>query len=652
MKDESKSMPFYVWIPLGIWDTLVAFAKSVFGFIYSITVSILTFFYRFGKGLIRFFVLVYKMFAHYVDVFIKGDRHTKLSYLIMGWGAFIHKQYVKGIGYFVLQVGIITSIFTVFWKYLIKFTTLGTDLTTPAGFDEVCNCYVPATEGDNSMLVLLFSIAAILLLFGLFYLYTLNIETAYKNQLIWNKNKVNILSQEKKKRLLILASNYEFFCEKIKLWDSSFYYSLKEKLESNYEINKKIIDLEFEVKNIKVNERYKIIRKKSEIKNLSSLSSNIFKEILNYPQYKLFISNKIQREIKRIPNFISVRYKIYNNLKNKLKLINLDLKPLLPQGFKKDADELLNHRFHVTVLTFPTIFAFTFTVLPLIFMILLAFTNFDRFHQPPGTLFTWVGLDNFMAMFSGQTGYYRFLPGTLVAILRWSFIWAFFATFLNYFFGIILALMINKKGIRLKKLWRTAFVITIAVPQFISLLVINFFLNDLGPLKNFFVEMGWVGQGFSFLGIAENARITVIIVNLWVGVPYTMLMTSGILMNIPQDLYESATIDGAGTITKFFKITMPYMFFVTGPSLLTAFIGNINSFGVIYFLTGGGPSSQTLFQAGETDLLVTWLFKLTLFEQDYKMASTLGIIIFIISSFISLIMFSKIKGVKDEEAFQ
>ena len=513
MKDESKSMPFYVWIPLGIWDTLVAFLKSVFGFISSIVISITTFFYRFGRGFVKFFVLLYQMFAHYIEIFIKGDKHTKLSYLIMGWGAFIHKQYVKGVSYFILQVGIITSIFTVFWKYLIKFTTLGTDVTRPAGFDETCNCYVPATEGDNSMLVLLFSIAAILLIFGLFYLYTLNIETAYKNQ-------------------------------------------------------------------------------------------------------QLVAAGKT------------------------------------PQGFKKDADELLNHRFHVTVLTFPTIFAFTFTVLPLIFMILLAFTNFDRFHQPPGTLFTWVGLDNFMAMFSGQAGYYRFLPGTLVQILRWSFVWAFYATFLNYFFGIILALMINKKGIRLKKLWRTAFVITIAVPQFISLLVINFFLNDLGPLKNFFVEMGWVGQGFSFLGIAENARITVIIVNLWVGVPYTMLMTSGILMNIPQDLYESATIDGASTITKFFKITMPYMFFVTGPSLLTAFIGNINSFGVIYFLTGGGPSSQTLFQAGETDLLVTWLFKLTLFEQDYKMASTLGIIIFIISSFISLIMFSKIKGVKDEEAFQ
>ena len=513
MKDESKSMPFYVWIPLALLDTLFAFIKSIFGFFSSIVLSILSFLINFGKRFVRFFILLYQMFEHYVQIFIKGDFNTRMSFLLMGWGSIIHKQYVKGIGYLLIQIGIITSIFTVFWKYIIKFTTLGTQVTAPAGFDPTCNCYVPATVGDNSMLVLLFSIAALLLLFGLFYVYTMNIETAFKNQQLVKAGKQ-------------------------------------------------------------------------------------------------------------------------------------------PQGFKQDLDELLNHRFHVTVLTFPTLFAFTFTVLPLIFMILLAFTNFDRFHQPPGTLFTWVGLDNFIAMFSGKTGYYRFLPGTLVAILRWSFVWAFFATFLNYFFGIILALMINKKGIRLKKLWRTAFVITIAVPQFISLLVINFFLNDLGPLKNLFVDLGWVSQGFSFLGTAENARITVIIVNLWVGVPYTMLMTSGILMNIPQDLYESATIDGAGTMTKFFKITMPYMFFVTGPSLLTAFIGNINSFGVIYFLTGGGPSSQTLFQAGETDLLVTWLFKLTLFEQDYKMASTLGIIIFVISSFISLIMFSKIKGVKDEEAFQ
>jgi arabinogalactan oligomer/maltooligosaccharide transport system permease protein len=255
-------------------------------------------------------------------------------------------------------------------------------------------------------------------------------------------------------------------------------------------------------------------------------------------------------------------------------------------------------------------------------------------------------------MFSGENAFYSRLPGTLWAILEWSFIWAIFATFLNYFFGMILALMINKKGIRLKVLWRTVFVLTIAVPQFISLLIIRNFFNEQGPFVKFLFDLGFVGPGYSPFAQVDSARFWVIIVNLWVGVPYSMLITSGILMNIPQDLYESATIDGAGTIAKFFKITLPYMLFVTGPYLLTAFIGNINNFNIIYFLTGGGPSSQTMFQAGQTDLLVTWLFKLTLFDSDYKMASTLGILIFMISSFLSLIIFAKTGGVKNEDTFQ
>ncbi len=323
-----------------------------------------------------------------------------------------------------------------------------------------------------------------------------------------------------------------------------------------------------------------------------------------------------------------------------------------PSSFKQDASELLDRKFHITILSFPTVTAFAFTILPLIFMILIAFTNFDRNHQPPGQLFDWVGLDNFINMFNGTNPYYSNLPSTLFKILQWSLVWAIFATFLNYIFGMILALMINKKGIHLKKMWRTIFVITIAVPQFISLLVVARILDDAGPVVSFIKDAGWVANNFSFFRYKEIARVTVIVVNLWVGVPYTMLITSGILMNIPADLYESATIDGAGQITKFFKITLPYMLFVTGPYLVTAFIGNINNFNVIYFLTGGGPASLNLFQAGETDLLVTWLFKLTVDQADYKIASTLGIFIFMVSSFVSLVMFSKTGAVQKEDQFQ
>ena len=147
------------------------------------------------------------------------------------------------------------------------------------------------------------------------------------------------------------------------------------------------------------------------------------------------------------------------------------------------------------------------------------------------------------------------------------------------------------------------------------------------------------------------ARVTVIIINCWVGIPYTILSASGILMNIPADLYESARIDGAGPVKQFTKITLPYMIFVTAPSLITQFVGNINNFNVIYLLTGGGPSTSDFYQAGYTDILVTWLFKLSMSQQDYALAAAIGILVFIVCASLSLIVFNMSKSMKDEEAF-
>jgi arabinogalactan oligomer/maltooligosaccharide transport system permease protein len=148
-----------------------------------------------------------------------------------------------------------------------------------------------------------------------------------------------------------------------------------------------------------------------------------------------------------------------------------------------------------------------------------------------------------------------------------------------------------------------------------------------------------------------SARVTVIIVNMWIGVPYTMLISSGLLMNIPEDLYESARIDGANAFQQFTKITFPYIFFVTTPYLITTFVGNINNFNVIYFLTTGGPDSTDYYKAGQTDLLVTWLYKLTVDSKDYNLAAVIGIIVFIICATGSLITFNMSKASKNEEEF-
>ena len=147
----------------------------------------------------------------------------------------------------------------------------------------------------------------------------------------------------------------------------------------------------------------------------------------------------------------------------------------------------------------------------------------------------------------------------------------------------------------------------------------------------------------------------VILINIWIGIPYLMLMISGVLMNIPADLYESAKIDGASPWKQYTKITLPYTLFVTGPYLLTSFTGNMNNFNVIYLLTGGGPFSNgdmASSKAGTTDLLVTWLFKLTIEQQSFQLAAVIGILVFVVVSVISLVVYNVIPSVKNEEDFQ
>ena len=327
-----------------------------------------------------------------------------------------------------------------------------------------------------------------------------------------------------------------------------------------------------------------------------------------------------------------------------------------PVTFKEELKDLFDNRFHVTLLAFPTTTIAVFTILPLIFMILIAFTNYDASHMPPGSLFTWVGMSNFADIFKitgGGASGAASKGATFLELTKWTIIWAIFATVLNYILGMVVALMINKKGIKLKSLWRTLFVVTVAVPQFVSLLLMNQMLAVDGAVNVLLVNvLHWAPEPIAFLNSTPLlARVTVIVVNCWVGIPYTILITSGILMNIPADLYESATIDGAGPVKSFFKITLPYMLFVTTPYLITSFIGNINNFNVIYLLSNGGPNTSQLYQAGYTDLLVTWLFKLTMNSQDYDLAAAVGILVFIVCATLSLITFNLTKSAKDEEAF-
>ena len=314
---------------------------------------------------------------------------------------------------------------------------------------------------------------------------------------------------------------------------------------------------------------------------------------------------------------------------------------------KDDLRALVDKNFHKTLLALPVLGILIFTVLPIFFMILVAFTNYDANHNPPLNLFGWVGLDNFAQLFTWTNSGGASFSMTFGQILLWTLVWAFFATFTNYFLGMLVAMLINKKGIKLKKLWRTVLVLSIAIPQFISILFVsNMFATD-GIINGIF------HTHIDFWGNEWLARITVIVINIWIGVPYLMLIVTGILMNIPADLYESANIDGANGWQQYTKITLPYMLFITGPYLLTSFTGNMNNFNVIYLLTGGGPKVQEYYgNAGKTDLLITWLFSLAVNDGNYKFAAVIGIMVFIVVAGLSLVVYNIIPSTKNEEGFQ
>lgn len=187
--------------------------------------------------------------------------------------------------------------------------------------------------------------------------------------------------------------------------------------------------------------------------------------------------------------------------------------------------------------------------------------------------------------------------------------------------------------------------------MFVSLLIMRTMLQPNGAVNVLLRNLGIIAQDASlpFFTDPTWARVTVIVINIWVGVPYTLLQLTGVLQNIPAELYEAAKVDGANAIQRFFKITLPYMLYVTTPYLIVTFTGNVNNFNIIYLLSGGDPVTDLASTAGKTDLLVTWLYKLTVDKQYYNIGAVIGILTFIILAAGALLTYRNSKSYKEGE---
>ncbi|GIO44894.1 carbohydrate ABC transporter permease [Paenibacillus apis] len=284
----------------------------------------------------------------------------------------------------------------------------------------------------------------------------------------------------------------------------------------------------------------------------------------------------------------------------------------------------------------PTVLLLLFvSLLPIVFGILIAFTDYSRNNIPPTKLIHWVGLDNFITVTQVFSWMHTFL-----GVLSWTIVWAILATITTYFLGFFQAVIINSPRVKFKKLWRSIYILPWAIPGMVSALVFKSMFNgQFGPISQFLVDIGLTSERIYWFTDPSNttlARAMALIINLWLGFPYFMALIGGTLTNISDSYYEAARIDGATSGQMFRNITFPIVYKATAPLLTMAFVSNFNNFGVIYFLTGGGPANPDYNFAGSTDLLITWLYKLTLDNRLYNMGAVMSIIVFFIVGTFSL----------------
>lgn len=317
-----------------------------------------------------------------------------------------------------------------------------------------------------------------------------------------------------------------------------------------------------------------------------------------------------------------------------------------PRTFAQTAAYVRHHYFPYLILAVPVVFVLFLNVMPIVFSILIAFTNYAAPVLPPASLLDWVGFAVFRNLLVLKSWSHTFY-----GVLLWTIVWAVLATATTYAAGTLTAILIHQKDVRFKKLWRTLLIVPFAIPNLVSLLVFRNMLNtEFGPINQY---LRWFGLGgLPWLTDPFWAKATVLGVNLWLGMPLVMVLVSGILTTIPRDLYESAEVDGASAWAKFRHITLPMVMFAAAPVIIMQFASNINNFNVIYMLTDGNPNVPHYQYAGATDLLVTWLYKLTLTNRQYNFASVIGIIIFALVAGLSIYNFRKTPSYKEDDIFR
>lgn len=295
-------------------------------------------------------------------------------------------------------------------------------------------------------------------------------------------------------------------------------------------------------------------------------------------------------------------------------------------------------------ITSPAFVLLVFSVIfPILFSFALVFTNYDLYHSPPASLVSWVGLETLKDIFTVEIW-----RSTFFDVLGWTVVWTLVASTIQIALGILLAVVVHQKGIRFKKFWRTIFVLPWAVPGFVTILIFTGMFNDtFGAMNNVILPMLGISE-IPWLTDANFTRLALLMVQGWLGFPYIFIVTTGVLQSIPEELYEAATIDGATSLQKFKNITLPLVLYSMAPILITQYTFNFNNFNIIYLFNAGGPAVPNS-TAGGTDILVSWIYKLTMQSGQYALAAALTLLLSVFVIGLAIWQFRRTNSFKEVE---
>ncbi len=269
-----------------------------------------------------------------------------------------------------------------------------------------------------------------------------------------------------------------------------------------------------------------------------------------------------------------------------------------------------------------------------------AAANSGQFLTPGWPVF--VGLDNYTQILTDPGVRQNFVP-----ILIWSFVFAIGTVLMQFAAGLLMAVVFQERKMRGQKIYRSILIIPYALPIFMTALVWKGMLNrDFGIINQIIGEPIW------WLGDPNLARLSLLVVNLWIGYSYFFIVVTGALTAIPGDLKEAAFVDGASGFTAFRTVVLPLLMVAVSPLLIASFSFNFNNYTLVDLLTGGGPFPGSPVNGGQTDLLITYTYRLAFgtSEQFLAFASAISMLIFVIVAGVSAYGFRLTKKLEEIKA--